>query len=300
MTIQKDQFETIGDGLLVRAPAKINLSLLVDGKRPDGFHEIRTVMAKVNWYDELLIERTENTGIELICDGRWSPAGQDNLVYKACKLLCEFVGIRPALRISLTKNVPAGAGLGSGSSDAAAALLGLNRLLDLALGKEQLSDMAAQLGSDVPFFLGGPLAVCSGRGEKIEKIERIFRFFAIVVLPSVSVCTKRAYENFRHKPAEYQALNTRINQYIEKNRIDLIADLCTNMMFGSCLQLHPELAELKTRIEDSGVGPVCMTGSGSALYVLFDRTEEQKAKRLHKTLTQNIDCESIIVNNNRW
>jgi len=300
VTIQKDQFETFDDGLLVRAPAKINLSLLVDGKRSDGFHEIRTVMAKVNWYDELLIERSKESGIELICNGRWSPAGQDNLVYKACKLLCEFAGIRPALRITLTKNVPAGAGLGSGSSDAAAALLGLNRLLGLALGEEKLGNMAAQLGSDIPFFLGDPLALCSGRGERVEKIERIFRFFAIVVLPNVSVCTKEIYENCRHRPAEYQALEARINQYIEKNRIDLIANLCANMMFESCLQLHQELAELKARIEVSGVGSVCMTGSGSALYVLFDRTEEQKAKLLHKTLTQNIDCESIIVNNNRW
>jgi 4-diphosphocytidyl-2-C-methyl-D-erythritol kinase len=301
VTIQKDQFETTSEGLLVRAPAKINLSLLVDGLRPDGYHEISTVMAKVNWYDELLIERSEKAGIELICTGRyWSPDGGENLVYKACELLCEYAGINPALKVALTKNVPAGAGLGSGSSDAAAALVGLNRLLGPAVDEKQLSELAAQLGSDVPFFLGGPLALCTGRGEKIEKIKGIFGFWAVIVLSDINVCTKSVYENFRHKPDVYKALEARINEYIKKNRIDLVAHLCANILFENCLELHKELAKLKERIESLCAGPVCLTGSGSALYVLFDEAEEQKAKLWQKTLKQSIGCESVIVNNNRW
>ncbi len=299
--IDKEQIERVGEGLLVRAPAKINLSLLVDGRRPDGYHEISTVMAKVNWYDELLIEKSEKSGIELLCAGRyWSPGGEENLVYRACKLLCEYAGLRPALKVTLTKNVPAGAGLGSGSSDAAAALVGLNRLLGLDVGEKQLSNLAARLGSDVPFFLGGPLALCTGRGEKIEKITKEFRFSAILALPNINVCTKRVYENCQHEPAVYKTLNARINHYIQKNRIDLIARLCANMLFESCLQLHRELAELKLRIEDMGAGPVNLTGSGSTLYVLFEGAEEQKAILWRETLTKSIGCECVIVNNNRW
>ena len=299
--VDEEQFEVVGDGLLVRAPAKINLSLLVNGRRPDGYHEIRTVMAKVNWYDELLIEKSEKAGIELICGGKyWSPEGKENLVYKACELFCESAGIKPALKVTLTKNVPAGGGLGSGSSDAAAVLLGLNKLFETTMSDKKLGDMASRLGSDAPFFLGGPLAGCSGRGEKIEKIRKIFRFAAILMLPNISVCTRSVYENFRQEPAEYQALNERINEYIEKNRIDLIASLCANMLFKSCLEINKELAELKQRIEVLSGCPVCLTGSGSTLYMLFTGAEERKAEILQKKLTESISCESVIVSSNRW
>jgi 4-diphosphocytidyl-2-C-methyl-D-erythritol kinase len=178
--------------------------------------------------------------------------------------------------------------------------MGLNNLLGLKVSEEKLSGMASRLGSDVPFFLGGPLALCSGRGEKIEKIERIFRFSAILVVPDVSVCTKEVYDNFKQEPAVYEDLNSRINQHIEKNRIDLVAHLCANMMLGSCFQLYKELAKLKTKIEDTGAGPVCLSGSGSALYVLFEGAEEQKAKMWQGKLTKSVDCESVIVNSNRW
>jgi len=119
------QFESVGHSLLVRAPAKINLSLLVSGKRPDGFHEIETIMAKVTWYDEILIEPGLKAGIGFLCQGpQWAPPGQDNLVYRATKLMMNNCGVRPDVRITLKKNIPAGSGLGSASSDAAATLIG--------------------------------------------------------------------------------------------------------------------------------------------------------------------------------
>ncbi|MHC4075471.1 MAG: 4-(cytidine 5'-diphospho)-2-C-methyl-D-erythritol kinase, partial [Planctomycetota bacterium] len=167
--VDKEQFETLQTGLLVRAPAKINLSLLIAGKRPDGFHEIETVMAKINWYDELLIEDGEKKGIELICRGdEWAPAGDENLVYKASQLLHQRCGLEPQIKLTLTKNIPAGSGLGSASSDAAASLSGLNRFLNLDLPAESLSQMAAERGSDISFFLGDPLALCTGKGEKVQ------------------------------------------------------------------------------------------------------------------------------------
>ena len=159
-TKSQEQFESVGSSLLVRAPAKINLSLLIAGKRPDGFHEIETIMAKVTWYDEILIEPGEKVGIELICKGpQWAPAGQENLVYKAAKMLLDNTSSSANVKITLTKNIPAGTGLGSASSDAAATLLGLNRYLKLNLNNKELSKFAAKLGSDAPFFLNGPLAL---------------------------------------------------------------------------------------------------------------------------------------------
>src|SRR4030042_1636144 len=112
--LEKDQFETTGDGLLIRAPAKINLSLLVAGKRPDGFHELETIMAKVNFYDEILIQQGRKTGIELACTGpQWAPQGDENLAHKAAKMLLENSSRKADLKITLTKNIPAGSGLGS-------------------------------------------------------------------------------------------------------------------------------------------------------------------------------------------
>jgi len=162
--VDKEQFETVGHGLLVRAPAKINLSLLVAGKRPDGFHELETIMAKVNWYDEILIEPGQKQGIELVCQGpHWAPEGQENLIYQAAKMLLENQGVSADIRITLTKNIPAGSGLGSASSDAAATLIGLNQYLKLKLPNRQFSKLAPRLGSDVAFFLDGPLAFCTGK-----------------------------------------------------------------------------------------------------------------------------------------
>ena len=127
-----EQFNTTDRGLLVYAPAKINLFLLIAGKRPDGFHELETLMAKIDWCDELLFEPGRTDGIELVCRGpHWAPDGPDNLVYRACTLLLEKAGRSTPLRVTLTKNIPAGTGLGSASSDAAAALLGLNRFAEL-------------------------------------------------------------------------------------------------------------------------------------------------------------------------
>ena len=299
--VGKEQITVFGDGLLVLAPAKINLSLLVAGKRPDGFHEIETIMAKVNLFDEIFIEQGVRGGIELACKGpHRAPWGKENLAYKACEMLLKSCGSKGDIKITLTKNIPAGAGLGSASSDAAATLIGVSKFLQLPVEPQKLHEIATNLGADVPFFLDGPLAFCTGKGEKIKKLDKNFNFSVLLILPNVSVSTKRVYANYKDNRAYFEKLRTRINSNIEKNKIDLIANLCANMLFKSCLQLHNELAELKIRIEVLGAGPVCLTGSGSALYVLFDSSEEQKAKLWKKTLTQSIGCESVIVNNNRW
>jgi 4-diphosphocytidyl-2-C-methyl-D-erythritol kinase len=294
------QFETIHDGLLVRAPAKINLSLLIADKRPDGFHEIETVMAKVNFFDEIFIQQGEKTGVKLICNGpHWAPKGKENLVYKACEMLLENCS-QANIKITLTKNIPAGSGLGSASSDAAATLVGVNRFLRLAVGERKLSQMAVTLGSDVAFFLDGPLALCTGKGEKIKKLDENFNFLALLILPDVSVSTKKVYADYKVDKALYEKLNTRINTLLEKNRIDLVSKMCANMLQASCLGLYKGLAELKAKIESLGIGPVCLSGSGSTMFCIIDNKDEQRARRYRRKLQEKVGCKSIIVSNNRW
>jgi 4-diphosphocytidyl-2-C-methyl-D-erythritol kinase len=297
----KDQFETLDDGLLVRAPAKINLSLLIAGKRRDGFHEIETIMAKVNWYDEILIQQGQKTGIDLACTGpQWAPDGEENLVYKAAKMLLENCGRNAGVKITLTKNIPAGTGLGSASSDAAATLIGLNKYLDLQVSDAELAKLAAQLGSDVAFFLGRPLAFCTGKGEKIKKLDENFNFSALLILPAVSSSTKRVYANYKHNPVLYNKLHTEINGLLAKNRVDLVTKMCANMLQLSCFGLYKELADLKAKIESLGIGPLCLSGSGSAMFYIIDNSDIEKGRTDKNTLEKQTGCKSVFVSNNKW
>ena len=301
MSVGKEQFETVGDGLLVRAPAKINLSLLIAGRRPDGFHEIETIMAKVNFYDELLIQKGQKAGIEVVSKGPyWAPQGKENLVYKAAKMLLDIYCAKANIKITLTKNIPAGSGLGSASSDAAAVLLGLNRHLQLKADSRRLSEMAAALGSDVSFFLGGPLAFCMGKGEKIKKLEKKFNFSALLLLPNVNVSTKEVYANYKHDSALYNKLNTQIKALLEKNRIDLVSEMCANMLQTTCFSLYRELYGLKAQVESLGIRPLCLSGSGSAMFCIFGKRDEKRISEYQHKLEEEASCKSTIVSNNRW
>ncbi len=295
------QITRVGNGLKVLAPAKINLTLLVAGKRPDGFHELETIMAKINLFDELLIEPGDKAGIELICQGpEWAPEGEKNLIYKAAKLLLETCRQTTAIKITLTKNIPAGSGLGGASSDAAATLLGVNELLNLQLGSAELASLAAQIGSDVAFFLDGPLAICAGKGEKIQKLTQDFNFTAILLLPGVNVSTEKVYANYRHNQSQFESLKTEIDRHVQKNRIDLAARMCANMLQNSCFSLHRELAELKAQVESMGIRPLCLSGSGSAMYYVIENPRGGEVVEHQHQLAQKTLCRCVIITNNRW
>jgi 4-diphosphocytidyl-2-C-methyl-D-erythritol kinase len=295
------QFERVGDGLLVRAPAKINLSLLIAGKRPDGYHELETIMAKIDWCDDLLIQPATQAGIELVCEGpEWAPQSKDNLVYRAAEMIFRACGQAASIRLILTKNVPAGTGLGSASSDAAATLMGLDRYLDLRLPADSLADMAAQLGSDVAFFLNGPLAFCTGRGEKIEPMEQTFPFTALLILPPVSVATSEVYAHYAHDPALYRRWRRRINDLRHKNRVDFVTSLCANMLQRTCFQLFEELGALKEAVESLGVGPTCLSGSGSAMFCIPGDQDPEHLEYLRDAITDKTSCRCVVVRNNRW
>ncbi len=302
MADNKEQVVEVGDKLLVRAPAKINLSLLIAGERGDGFHEIETIMSKIDLCDEIVFEPGRGKGIELICKGKYDvPAGKDNIVYRACEMLYEKAGHKQGdVRVHLTKNIPPGSGLGGGSSDAAAVIIGLNRIAGLDVSKAGVLDIANRLGSDGVFFLGGPLAFCTGRGEKIQKIEEKFSFRAILILPNVTVSTKRVYENYTHNRDLYDRLSGKINTLIRKKKIDLAAQMCANMLEISCFGLYKELGELKSRIEGLGIGRVCLSGSGSVMYCLVTTADDEDLERYQQMLEENVGCESVIVHNNRW
>ncbi len=297
---EKPQCKPITNGLRIHAPAKLNLSLLIAGKRPDGFHNLESIMAKITWYDQIDVEQIDTEGIELICTGPcWAPEGPENLVLRAAQMVCEKAGITPTLKITLTKNIPAGSGLGSASSDAAATLIGLDRLFNTKLDYPILAQMAETLGSDVPFFLAGPIAMCTGKGEITENLTP-FEFLGLVTVPDINVSTRAVYENYVHDETLYQKLHRHIRDHLKKNAIDPVTKMCANMLSDSAFRLHNELSQLKYDIESAGLGPMCLSGSGSSLFYMFDQRQKEEAMHWQQKLTERIGCKTVLVTNNRW
>jgi 4-diphosphocytidyl-2-C-methyl-D-erythritol kinase len=183
-------------GVQLRAPAKINLSLEVRGKRPDGFHEIETLMVPISLADTVTIDRSDGAGVVFTCSDASLPAGDDNLVVRAAKLFFARVKIPPGIRIHLEKHVPHGAGLGGGSSDAATTLTGLNEMFATGFDTPALSAMAAELGSDIPFFVYRSAAVCRGRGELVEPVAFGHPLPLLLIKPPFGVPTPWAYKQW--------------------------------------------------------------------------------------------------------
>ncbi|HEX8076609.1 MAG TPA: 4-(cytidine 5'-diphospho)-2-C-methyl-D-erythritol kinase, partial [Chthoniobacterales bacterium] len=176
------------------APAKINLSFLIKGRRDDGFHEIETLMAPISLADRITIEKRDSDGeIRFSCDDPRLPCDDDNLVVRAAKLFRERCGIKTGITIHLEKRIPHGAGLGGGSSDAASTLLGLDEMFDTRLGRQELLGLAARLGSDVPFFVVQSAALCRGRGEIVTPVSLEAKFPLLLLKPEFGVPTPWAY-----------------------------------------------------------------------------------------------------------
>ena len=179
------------------APAKINLSLRVLGRRADGFHDLESLMCPVSVFDTLEVTLRASGGLEFVCDDPALPAGDDNLVARAARLFCAARGLEPHLRIALTKRIPHGAGLGGGSSDAATTLLALDRLFATQLSRATLATMAAELGSDVPFFIYESAAMIRGRGERVEPVAFPHALPLLLIKPPFGVPTPWAYSRWK-------------------------------------------------------------------------------------------------------
>ena len=253
--------------LLLRPPAKINLSLLVYDKRPDGYHDLHSLMATINLHDKLNLEITDRPGIQLICQGLPCPTTSDNLVVRAAQQLAQYAGLQPALRLSLTKRIPAGAGLGGASSDAAACLWGLNRLWRLDLPTEELDYLAASLGSDVPFFLHGPVALCTGRGEIVRPLPLRCRMPILLILPDIHTPTSLVYQNYTFQPDRMEEDIRLIRYYLRLGDLDGLLFQGINSLTEVTMTLFEPLRCLRKEIRQWGIAPVHMSGSGSALFV---------------------------------
>ena len=270
-----------GSGITVRCPGKINWVLRILGKRPDGFHEVVTVLQAIDLWDTLTLQTSDS--LALSCDRGEIPTGDDNLVIRAARALARKAGILdPGAAIHLQKRIPAGGGLGGGSSDAAGALLGLARAWSLRLGRNELEAIAAGLGSDVPFFLAGGTVLGTGRGEKIERLPFAGEVPLLLGFPPVSLSTAEVYSRLG------------ADLTLPENDVNLSGlralKLPGNKDFGFAINdlepgvfaRWPELRSFRDGLLKEGAIHAMLSGSGSTVFGVFE--DEDGMKRAGENL----------------
>lgn len=258
--------------ITIEAPAKINWYLAIKNRRPDGYHELETGMQRLRLADILHISIAEKRGVRLSCPGSDLPADENNLAYRAAKVFFEKVRKEQGVEIVLNKKIPVAAGLGGGSSDAAAVLRGLNILFAAGLGVEQLLELARPLGADVPFFvMNYNAAWATGIGDHLEEVSPLFVDWIVLVNPGFPVSTKWVYENF--------ALTTRGNPYILGREIEyakqqgMFVKNATPKLFNDLesvtISRFPEIGTIKAELLANGAIGALMSGSGPTVFGLF-------------------------------
>lgn len=263
----------------ILAPAKLNLLLKITGKRVDGYHELVSILVPVALYDKLKISKAEK-GLEVYWSGReLLPKGQNNLINRAAVSFFEKTGIRKGAKITVIKKIPVASGLGGGSSDAAAALKGLNQLWGSPLSKGDLERLALPLGADVPFFLLQRPAIARGIGEILQPIKHFPSFWYVVVSPDLMVSTAWAYKMSKFKLTKKENLNRIKNS---ENVSFNIPDILSNDLERVTLGKYPFLYSIKTSLIESGALGALMTGSGPSIFGLFD--SKKKAHEAGKIL----------------
>lgn len=256
-----------------KAFAKINLTLSVGEKRKDGYHDIDSVMHSISLHDKITLEKSGE--ISLVVTKGSAPSGQENLMWKAAELFFAETGISGGVRMELEKHIPAQAGLGGGSSDAAAVLRGLNRLMKTGLSAEELLDMGKQIGADVPFCITGGCCRCRGIGEQLTKVPGWNGLPLVIVRPPVAVETGKAYAVLDR--AEKQTGNKTdacIRALEEKDRKKL-AESLSNDFEKALFAEEPVLEETSRRLALFS-RPLLMTGSGSAFFVIAESRADRK------------------------
>jgi len=258
------------------ARAKINLTLDVLGKRPDGYHEVEMVMQSIELHDDLEFYPADRE-ISLTIEGSNLSPGPDNLVCRAAELIRRCGKIRTGVQIRLIKEIPVAAGLGGGSADAAAALKALNELWETGFSLSELMSLGEQLGSDVPFCLMGGTALARGKGERLTQLPVCPRLGLVLVKPGFSVSTASVYQDYAPGPAVRRPDNRAMIDAIRDSDISGIAENLANVLESVTIKLHPEIEEIKTKLINSGALGVLMSGSGPTVFGLAEDMESARA-----------------------
>ena len=265
----------------IEAHAKINLALDVTGKRPNGYHDVRMIMQSIRLYDRVVIEKTEEEGVNLRSDLSGLPCGKGNLAYDAAMLFFERTGILAGVSIFLEKHIPVAAGLAGGSTDAAAVLRGLNELFETGLSTEQLCEMGLKLGADVPYCITGGTALAEGIGEKLTRLPDAPSFHVVLIKPDASASTKEIYgrlvldEKTCHPDVDGMMRAIEAGDYLG------ISSRLGNVLEPVTREMCPEIEKIERAMKSFGAEGTLMSGSGPTVFGLFTDGARATAAFMH-------------------
>lgn len=266
----------------LKALAKINLGLDVVRRREDGYHEVRMIMQTIQLYDRLDIKRTQEPGIQIQTNLSFLPVNENNLIYKAAKLLMDEFSITDGVSVKLDKRIPVAAGMAGGSTDAAAMLIGVNRLFSLGLTKRQLMERGVQIGADVPYCIMRGTALAEGIGEALSPLPPMVKCPVLVAKPSISVSTKFVYQNLKlNDTTIHPDIDRLIDDIKAKNLHDIAAHM-GNVLETVTIPNYPVIDEIKKHMLSNGAVGAMMSGSGPTVFGLFD--DEDTAKKAYKAM----------------
>ncbi len=257
--------------IYLKANAKINLALDVIKKRDDGYHDLKMLMQSVGLHDTLLIKKVDKFPYKFVCNKRWLPTDDRNIVNRASKLLIERYNIKDGIFIELKKNIPVCAGMGGGSSDCAATLIGMRRLFSLPVSNEELMAIGKELGADVPFCLIRGTALAEGIGERLTPLKpHPKNVFIVILTPQIYVSTVTVFKNLDlSKITERPDINGMI-EVMNAGDIKTLASMFCNVLETVTIPMYPIIAEIKEALMESGAMGALMSGSGPTVFGYFD------------------------------
>ena len=261
----------------LRAFAKINLGLDILRKREDGYHEVRMIMQTIQMYDVLEMKKVKKPGISLSVNYPYIPSDERNLVYKAAKLLMDEFQVKEGVDIRLEKFIPVAAGMAGGSSDAAAAMVGINHLFKLGLSEKDLMDRAVNIGADVPYCIMRGTALAEGIGEKLTRIAQVPDCYVLIGKPGIGVSTKTAYESLQLDKIQSNPDIDGMIRDIENGNLLAMTDKMGNVFESGIIGKYPVIGEIKDLMEANGVLKAMMSGSGPTVFGIFDDREKMEA-----------------------
>lgn len=266
----------------LKALAKINLGLDVVRRREDGYHEVRMIMQTIHLYDRLDIKSTKEPGIQIQTNLSFLPVNENNLIYKAAKLLMDEFSITDGVSVKLDKRIPVAAGMAGGSTDAAAMLIGVNRLFSLGLTKRELMERGVQIGADVPYCIMRGTALAEGIGEALSPLPPMVKCPVLIAKPSISVSTKFVYQNLKLDDTTIHPDIDRLIDDIKAKNLHDIAAHMGNVLETVTIPNYPVIDEIKKHMLSNGAVGAMMSGSGPTVFGLFD--DEDTAKKAYKAM----------------
>ena len=277
----------------LQAFAKINLGLDVLGKREDGYHEVRMIMQTIRMYDQLDMRKSVEPGIHLTTNKKYIPVDENNLVWRAAKLMMDTCGIMEGVSIHLHKVIPVAAGMAGGSSDAAATLVGMNRLFHCGLSKEKLMELGVQIGADVPYCVLRGTALAEGIGEKLTVLPPMPDCWILIGKPGISVSTKYVYTTLDLNTETVHPDIDGMKKALEDGNLYGITERMGNVLQDVTIPAYPEVERIKEQMKALGAVNAMMSGSGPTVFGIFDN--EEKAQKACQKLRESGSCQQVFL-----